>query len=479
MQQKENLTPDRKTGIWGLMDRIEGDKVVWIIVFLLIMISWLAIFSSTSLLAIRTHTDRPAIMREQAFITLLGLGVILIIYNIRKIGFIRWCSKFGFLISFILLLILDTGADLKIIKADTINDATRSLSMFGVQIHIFEVIKVAMVMYLAWAIHTCRLDEEDKGKTKKYLKWANRLSQYNGLEFLATPVWKRIIYIYAPMIITFLMIIPGGNSSAILIGGIMGLTLLIGGIRFKELSALAVLAVCSFGIAFSIYKISDGRILGRFSVLEKRITMDKDPRQLLVLKGEAKRNLLDEILQPNTARIAVHEGGLLGKGPGGSTQKYIVPLMFGDYMYAFILEEYGLWGGILIIILYVSLLARGTWIAKLCDSRFAQIAVGGLTMLITCQAFLHMFINVDLGPLTGQTLPLVSHGNGAFLSFCVAFGVILSISRMANKKIREKEEEAKPLYEKKDDIQASMDVLDSLDNMDIQEQSEQLWNTED
>ena len=135
-------------------------------------------------------------------------------------------------------------------------------------------------------------------------------------------------------------------------------------------------------------------------------------------------------------------------------------------MYAFILEEYGLWGGILIIILYVSLLARGIWIAKLCDSRFAQIAVGGLTMLITSQAFLHMFINVDLGPLTGQTLPLVSHGNGAFLSFCVAFGVILSISRMANKKIREKEEEARPLYEKEDDIQANMDVLDQLDSIE-------------
>jgi cell division protein FtsW len=246
----------------------------------------------------------------------------------------------------------------------------------------------------------------------------------------------------------------------------MGLTLLIGGIKFKELAGLAVLGICAFGIAYGTYKISDGNVFGRLSVFEKRISMNKDPHQLLVLKGQERRDLLDVIIQPNTARIAVHEGGILGKGPGGSTQKYIVPLMFGDYMYAFILEEYGLWGGILIIILYVSLLARGIWIAKLCDSRYAQIAVGGLTMLITSQAFLHMFINVDLGPLTGQTLPLVSHGNGAFLSFCVAFGVILSISRMANKKIREKEEEAKPLYEKKDEIQASLDVLEGLDNID-------------
>ena len=465
MEQKENLTPDKKTGIWGLVDRIEGDKVVWIITFLLIMISWLAIFSSTSLLAIRTGTDRLAIMKEQAFITALGLGVILLLYNFRKIGLIRWFSKFGFVISFLLLLILDTRANLGFIKADTINDATRSLSVFGVQLHIFEVIKVAMVMYLAWAIHTCKKDEEE-GSKSKYLGYANKLSEYKGLEFLKEPFWKRVMYIYIPLIVTFLMILPGGNSSALLIGGIMGLTLLIGGIKIKELLALATIGICAVGLAYGAYKISDGKVLGRFSVLDKRVTMDKNPRQLLVLKGKDRQNLLDVILQPNTARIAVHEGGILGKGPGGSTQKYIVPLMFGDYMYAFILEEYGLWGGILVIILYVSLLARGIWIAKLCDSRFAQIAVGGLTMLITSQAFLHMMINVDLGPLTGQTLPLVSHGNGAFLSFCVAFGIILSISRMANKKIREKEEEAKPLYEKEDDIQASMDVLEGLDNID-------------
>lgn len=465
MQQKENLTPDKKTGLWGLMDRIEGDKVVWIITFLLIMISWLAIFSSTPLLAIQMKTDRIAIMQEQAIITFLGLGVILFLYSIRRIGFIRWCSKFGFVLSFALLLILVTEADLGIIKAETINKATRSLKIFGMQIHIFEVIKVAMVMYLAWAIHTCQKDEEDTTK-KKYLKLANKLSRYNGLEFLAQPIWKRIIYIYIPMIITFMMVLTGGNSSGILVGGIMGLTLLVGGIRFKELAVLAIIAVCSFGLAFGAYKISGGKILKRFETLESRVTMDKNPERLLTLKDPERRELLDVILQPNTARVAVHEGGLLGKGPGGSTQKYIVPIMFGDYMYAFILEEYGLWGGILIIILYVSLLARGIWIAKLCDSRFAQIAVGGLTMLITSQAFLHMFINVDLGPLTGQTLPLISHGNGAFLSFCVAFGIILSISRMANKKIREKEEEARPLYEKEDDIQANMDVLDQLDSIE-------------
>ena len=105
MQQKENLTPDKKTGIWGLVDRIEGDKVVWIITFMLIMISWLAIFSSTSLMAIHTGSDRLAIMKEQVIITAMGLGIILLLYNFKRIGVIRWGSKFGFPLSFALLLI--------------------------------------------------------------------------------------------------------------------------------------------------------------------------------------------------------------------------------------------------------------------------------------------------------------------------------------------------------------------------------------
>ena len=480
MRQKENLTPDKKKGIWGLIDRIEGDKVVWIIVFMLIMISWLAIFSSTPLLALETHSDRLSIMKEQVGVTAFGLAVMFGLYYIQKISIFRWFSKLGFLLSLVLLTILDFKLNLGFIKPETLNEASRSLNMFGLQIHIFEIIKVSMIMYLAWAIHTCKKDEQDKSH-KKYFQWLHKLSKFHpNLSFLTKGISKRIIYIYFPMAIVTIMIIPGSNSSALLIGGIMGIILLLGGIKFKEILGLIVVALIGIGICFGLYKVTDGVLFGRFATFEGRISMDKSPERIIELKklqkeqkgeekkktGEEIQKILDKISQPNAAKIAVHEGGIIGKGPGGSTQKYVVPVMFGDYMFSFLLEEYGLWGGILVIILYVSLLARGSWIARLCDSDFAQLAVGGLTLLITSQAFLHMFINVDLGPLTGQTLPLVSHGNGAFLSFCVAFGIILSISRMANKKIREEEEEAKPIYEKEDDIQANMDVLEQLDNIE-------------
>ena len=172
----------------------------------------------------------------------------------------------------------------------------------------------------------------------------------------------------------------------------------------------------------------------------------------------------DAIKQPYTARIAIHEGGFKGKGSGNSTQKYVVTHIYSDYMFSFIIEEYGLLGGILVIILFVSLLARGSMIARLCDNEFAQIAVGALSLMISGQAFMHIFVNVGIGPMTGQTLPLISDGSFAFIMFCIAFGVILSISRIARQQIKEEEEAATPIYENTDDIQVAMDVLDSIEN---------------
>jgi cell division protein FtsW len=118
--------------------------------------------------------------------------------------------------------------------------------------------------------------------------------------------------------------------------------------------------------------------------------------------------------------------------------------------------------------MYSSLLARGAILVKNCDNEFAKIVVAGLVILISGQALMHMMINVDLGPLTGQTLPMISHGNSSFIAFSIAFGIILAISRMAKEKVDRETEQAAPIYdttpEPKDEIQAKMDVLEELDN---------------
>ena len=137
----------------------------------------------------------------------------------------------------------------------------------------------------------------------------------------------------------------------------------------------------------------------------------------------------------------------LGKGPGQSTQKYKVAVIYEDYMFSFIVEEYGLIGGIFVIILYISLMARATIITKYCQEDYQKVLVAGLTVLIVGQAMFHIVINCDLGILTGQTLPLISHGRSSFICFCFAFGMILSMSRKTEKIIEKKTEDSNPLID--------------------------------
>ena len=269
----------------------------------------------------------------------------------------------------------------------------------------------------------------------------------------------------------------GSLSSTLFIGGIMFITILIGGISVKELimpGALAVaLLIGCVGINSLSKKPSDQKPFPHLESAMNRLKKDGNSNMMEVLRTEPQgsqefQKALDKIKQPVSAKIAIHEGGLFGKGPGRSTQRYVVPIMFEDYMFSFIVEEYGLLGGLLVIILYISLLARGSIIVRNCDNHFAKIAVAGLVLLITGQAMMHIMINCDLGPLTGQTLPLVSHGNSSFLMFSLAFGIILSISKMAKRKIAREAEKAGPLVERTehDEVSSGINELEMMEAME-------------
>lgn len=449
---KDNGT--RKNGFWNFIDNIEGDKVVWIIVFLLIMISILAIFSSTSLLK-EGSKDRMDFIMDHIMIVGVGLALIFGLYNIKKISIFRILSQCGFAVSLILLLILDLHIKIpKVIEAEYINGAWRTLRIAGLQMHVFEVVKVAMVMYLAWAMHTYKEDQELIGKRKKSDKFtiANSFAKSRNFSFLSQPFWKRVIYMYIPILAVCILTLMGSGSSAVFIGVILIATLLIGGVPVKEIAIAGATGAAALLLIIGVYSATGGKVFGKFeriATMKNRFGADYDATRLHeVREGSAEfYSILDDIKQPYSAKIAVHEGRILGKGSGNSTQKYVVSNIYGDYMFSFLIEEYGLLGGILVILLYVSLLARGSTIARHCSNEFAKICVGGLSVLITGQAFMHMFVNVDIGPMTGQTLPLISHGSFAFLVFCIAFGVILSISRMARNEIRAEEEAAVPIYD--------------------------------
>ena len=419
---------------------LKGDKVILIIIILLILISFLAIFSSTPLLP--SQSSRLATMKEHGFIVFLGIAVMFVLYHF-EVKWIRGLSKWGFIASLGLLSLLVKEIDWGFIKTEEINGAIRNFKLMGKQIHVFEIVKVAMVLYLSWAVSAVNEDmqarkERRRSRTLTIANWlANR---YTFLSFLRLTKWKRIVYVYLPSIIVCMMMLKGSGSSAIFVGFILVATMFICGVPWKELALAGLVGIAGFAALFAVYKITDGDKMKRIGTVVSRMSVEYDMNRLEGLEGDEFHNMLDTLRQPVSAKVAIYEGRLLGKHTGNSTQKYQVSNIYGDYMYSFLVEEYGLLGGIIILIIYLSVLARSVIISRMSDDEFARYAVGGLALLITGQAFMHIAVNVDLGPMTGQTLPLISHGASAFLVFCAAFGVILSISRKAKNKIQSAEE---------------------------------------
>ncbi len=439
----------KKRTLWNIFENTEGDKVVWIIVLILIMFSILCIFSSTSRL-LGPGQSRLDLVWDHLKIVLLGLGLILACYIIPSLNFFRKASSLGFIFSAGLLALLISGVDLGFVRSIEINGARRIIQVGPLQLHVNEVVKIAMVLYLSWAI-----DAFKKGEL--------RLFKDNEL-------YQKIFYIYAPFLITTLMLLPGSNSAALFTGGIMFLVILLGGGSGRDMFFLLLAGVAALALCVGIYKISDGKMMGRIGTGLSRV-FDKEDYEAQVMNSKPGSidyyQALDEIRQPYSAKIAVHQGGFIGKGPGQSTQRYVVPDISEDYMYSFIIEEYGILGGIMIIILYLSLLARSAIIVRNCGKDlYAKLAVAGLSLLISGQAFLHICVNVDIGPMTGQTLPLVSHGASAFLCFCIAFGVILSISKIASKRIEREQKNADPLVDLSQEPVAIEHDLSDLDDFE-------------
>ena len=446
----------KKTGIQGFIDRFQGDKIIWMIVLMLIMISILAISSSTPLLALQMKSDRSAIIGEQIIVAILGLAIILISYfAIRRIGFLSFLSQFGFFFSALMLICLAIRIRLPFLKAVNINGATRALAIFGFQLHVFEFVKVFMVMYLAWA---CQAYQEKDGFVL--------LSTFGG-KYAKNKNLQVLLYIFLPVFLVVGLVLMGSVSSALFIGLIMMVTVFIGGIKIKDCKYSLIAGVVGSLLLVAVLAVTGSQIFERIPTAVNRVlraTEDPEEQLLKLQRGTIEfQEALDKVKQPISAKVAVSEGGIIGKGPGRSTQRYVVPVMFEDYMFSFIVEEYGILGALLVIILYGSLLARGSILAKNCKSTFTKVAIGGLVIMISGQALMHMMINVDLGPLTGQTLPMISHGNSSFLAFSLAFGIILSISKMVKKKMDKEAAQAEPILP--DELRDRMNDLDALENI--------------
>ena len=376
--------------------QLHGDKVIWVIVFLLSLASIALIYSASSTLAYKEHTTNFSYLIKQLQFVILGFVALFVCYKI-PLGWYRSLSVIVFILSLCLLAITP-------IIGKEINGAKRWIDVMGFSFQPAELVKITIVLYLAKTLES------------------TKLSSFKIF----------FIKILLPIGITCIITMIGSVSTALFIGLISVLVLFIAGVKWEYLFKSAGIAAGLITFLIVLYLIfgSSIAIFKRFDTAISRLTKHFTEQVVTEeLTAEQKQELYDKTLQEDMARAAIASVGVIGKGPGQSVQRYNLPHPYSDYIYTIIIEEYGLVGGMGILMLYLWFLFRCVILIKSCAKTFTALIVGGLGILITLQAFLHIFVNIGILPVTGHTLPLVSLGGSSLIILSCAFGIILSVSR--------------------------------------------------
>lgn len=374
------------------INRLKGDKVIWVIVIALSLISIAAVYSSSSSLAFREEKSTFFYLMKQLRFVVLGLTALYICSRI-PLGWYRLISYFGLIVSIGLLAAT-------MIMGSKINDAERWITILGISFQPSEIAKITTMLYLAKVL------EDHKFETFK--------------EFA--------IWVVAPLGIVLLLILNGSASTALVLGGLAFLVLLVAGIKASHLLKSVGIAGGLIVIVLIAHFIFGA--FPRIATMVSRIKNFTNEKQIEEhLTPQEKQRILDKTFQADMAKIAIASSDGIGKGPGKSTQRYVLPHPYSDFIYSIIVEEWGLAGGVAILMLYLWFLYRCIAIARGCTKIFSAITVIGLGLLITSQAMLHILVNVSILPVTGHTLPLISLGGTSLIIMSSAFGIILAVSR--------------------------------------------------
>ncbi len=361
---------------------LKGDKVIWGIIFFLSVFSLLAVYSSTGTLAYRFQEGNTIyyFMRHLIFL-LIGLIGMFIIHLVPYKYYMRF-SQLLFMVALPLLFVT-------MIMGISVNQASRWLVLpgIGITLQTSDIAKLALIMYVARVLS---LKQE----------------QIKDMKNAFLPV-------IIPVIITCMLILPENFSTAAILFAACVILMFIGRINIKYLLALMGIGVFFLGIFILIVYTTD---------TESRIYTWKN-------RVDAYFNSDNDNYQVEQAKIAIATGGFIGKGPGNSTQRNFLPNPFSDFIYAIIIEEYGLIGGMLILFMYLFLLYRAGLIVKKSNRTFPAFLAIGLAIMLVFQAMINMAVAVNLLPVTGQTLPLVSMGGSSILFTSLSLGIILGISR--------------------------------------------------
>lgn len=353
---------------------LQGDKVIWAVVFALSLISILVVYSSIGSLAYKRTVSPESYLIKHTFTVFVGLAAMWLAHKVDYRYYSK-LSKIALWISIPLLVYTFTNGV-------SINDASRwiAIPIIG-SFQPSDFASLALIINLASMLSKRQQNIDDiKESLIPILIWCGVICGLIALTNLST---------------------------AVLLLATCFLIMFIGRVPVKYLAMLMMVGILAGAVAI------------KFGV-----------------RGETAKNRIMSFIegkelpfQAKHARIAVATGGVFGKGPGNSDQRNILPHPYSDFVYAIVIEEYGMIGGFVVLVLYLILLHRGMKAAYNSERAFAGLLSAGLSFDLVCQAMVNMGVVVGLGPITGQPLPLISMGGTSMVFTGLAVGIILSVSR--------------------------------------------------
>ena len=372
----------------NILNKIQGDRVIWLVILLLSVFSILAVYSSTGTLAYKYQGGNTE------YYLLKHLGVIasgiILVFGAHLIDY-RYYSRIAQLLLYISIpLLLYT-----LLFGTNINDAKRwiTLPVINLTFQTSDLAKLALIMYTA----------------RMLSKKQEKIKEFN----------EAFVPILLPVAIVVMLIAPEDLSTAIVLFATCLLLMFIGRVALRYILGLMGTSMIFLAIFFTIM----------FAVPEESL---EGKLRMLTWKNRIESFISSDSeipYQVQQANIAIAKGGILPNGPGNSAQKNFLPHPYSDFIYAIIIEEYGLIGGAFIVLLYLLFLSRSIRIVLKSPKAFGALLAVGLALSLVIQAMINMGVAVNLLPVTGMTLPLVSMGGSSIWFTSLAIGIILSVSR--------------------------------------------------
>ena len=378
------------TTLVNIYENLKGDKSIWMIIAMLALFSMLAVYSVAGSVAYTGMSGGIQLhMIKHAILIMGGLGMTYLAYRLPYTHYSRLAP---FLLVVAVPLLMYT-----LMFGSEINDARRWISVpgLGLTFQTSDFAKLALIVYVARSI----------SKKQDYIKDFN----------------SAFVPIILPIVIVCGLIAPADLSSAALLFVTCLLMMFIGRVSLKYILLLLI----SGGLVFAL-------LLAIGYMFPELVRVETWISRINEFLGNS-----DGGYQIQQAKIAIADGGWIGVGPGNSVQRNFLPFSHADFIYAIICEEYGLAGGLSIIGLYLLLFLRCTGIVTRCPRAFGAMLAIGLCLSLVIQAFANIAVSLHLVPVTGLTLPVVSMGGTSMLFTCLAFGMILSVSRYIESANRE------------------------------------------